>query len=40
MFRKLLAALSRLFARKQFGGNEAINDIATDDSNAWRDRQI
>ncbi len=40
MFRKLLAALSRLFSRKQFGGNEAITEVAAEDSNAWRDRQI
>lgn len=40
MFRKFFAALSRLFTRKQFGGNEAITEVATDDSNQWRDRQI
>lgn len=40
MFRKFFATLSRLFTRRQFGGDEAITEVVVDDSNAWRDRQI
>lgn len=40
MIRKFFAALSRLFTRKQFGGNETITTASVDDSNEWRDRQI